>query len=178
MRFKQTMSETIADRGNEIQTSQATQCHRDNLDSRTDGWNTETDEASVIARGRACVRTEQYRHSEVMRSVGRSHIQRCVRAAAAQAMYDHATTAPRAGGLWRRRRRAGRRPARTSQGISWPTPGTPPASGRACTGSATTQQSLTEALTIRRCWPNKHNTVRSVLPSTVVYSRVLMNIVR
>lgn len=43
---------------------------------------------SVIARGRACVRTEQYRHSEVMRSVGRSHIKRCERAAAAQAMYD------------------------------------------------------------------------------------------
>lgn len=52
---------------------------------------TETDEVSVIARGRACVRTEQYRHSEVMRSVGRSHIQRCERAAVAQAM-THATT--------------------------------------------------------------------------------------
>lgn len=50
--------------------------------------NTETDEVSVIARGRACVRTVQYRHSEVMKSFGRSHIQRCVRAAAAQAMYD------------------------------------------------------------------------------------------
>lgn len=50
--------------------------------------NTETDEVSVIARDRACVRTEQYRHSEVMRSFGHSHIQRCVRAAVAQAMYD------------------------------------------------------------------------------------------
>lgn len=43
---------------------------------------------SVIARHRACVRTVQNRHSEVMKSVGRSHIQRCVRAAVAQAMYD------------------------------------------------------------------------------------------
>ncbi|CAG9561125.1 unnamed protein product [Danaus chrysippus] len=44
--------------------------------------NTETDEVSVIARDRACVRTEQYRHSEVMRSFGHSHIQRCVQAMA------------------------------------------------------------------------------------------------
>ncbi|CAH2039715.1 unnamed protein product, partial [Iphiclides podalirius] len=49
---------------------------------------TETDEVSVIARGRACFRTEQNRHSDVMESIGRSHIQRCVRAADAQAMYD------------------------------------------------------------------------------------------
>lgn len=95
-----------------------------NLDDGTQ----KQDEASVIARGRACVRTEQYRHSEVMRSVGRSHIQRCVRVAAAQAMYDHATTAPRvrcAAALARPMRRstpARRRPTRTSQGISSPTP--------------------------------------------------------
>lgn len=59
-----------------------------NVDGQPNRRNTETDEVSVIALGRACVRTVQYRHSEVMRSVGRSHIQRCVRAAAAQAMYD------------------------------------------------------------------------------------------
>lgn len=59
-----------------------------NEDGQPNRRYTETDEVSVIARGRACVRTVQYRHSEVMKSVGRSHIQRCVRAAAAQAMYD------------------------------------------------------------------------------------------
>ncbi|CAH2244484.1 jg17960 [Pararge aegeria aegeria] len=59
-----------------------------NLDEQPIRRYTETDEVSVIARDRACVRTEQYRHSEVMRSVGRSHIKRCERAAAAQAMYD------------------------------------------------------------------------------------------
>ncbi|CAD0200750.1 unnamed protein product [Chrysodeixis includens] len=59
-----------------------------NVDGQPNRRYTKTDEVSVIARGRACVRTVQYRHSEVMRSFGRSHIQRCVRAAAAQAMYD------------------------------------------------------------------------------------------
>lgn len=59
-----------------------------NVDGQPNRRYTETDEVSVIALGRACVRTVQYRHSEVMRSFGRSHIQRCVRAAAAQAMYD------------------------------------------------------------------------------------------
>lgn len=62
-----------------------------NVDGQPNRRYIETDEVSVIARGRACVRTEQYRHSEVMRSVGRSHIQRCERAAVAQAM-THATT--------------------------------------------------------------------------------------
>lgn len=102
------MSETIADRDNEIRTSQATQCHQDELTTAEQTVHRKTDEASVIARGRACVRTEQYRHSEVMKSVGRSHIQRCVRAAAAQAMYDHATTAPRAGCNDRKPAAAGR----------------------------------------------------------------------
>ncbi|CAG5025542.1 unnamed protein product [Parnassius apollo] len=59
-----------------------------NGDGQLNSWYIETDEVSVIARGRACVGTEQNRHSEVMKSVGRSHIQRCVRAAVAQAMYD------------------------------------------------------------------------------------------
>lgn len=75
-------------RGNESKHPRRHNAIEMNVDGQPNRRNTETDEVSVIARGRACFGTEQYRHSEVMRSFGRSHIQRCVRAAAAQAMYD------------------------------------------------------------------------------------------
>lgn len=82
-------------RGNETKHPRRHNAIKMNVDGQPNRRNTETDEVSVIARGRACVRTVQYRHSEVMRSFGRSHIQRCVRAAAAQAMYDPCYYVPR-----------------------------------------------------------------------------------
>lgn len=91
--------------------------------------------------------------SEVMRSVGRSHIQRCVRAAAAQAMYDPCYYGPGASGAPRpvsapaagRGAAAGGRPTRTSQGNALTD------AAHHSRGAATNEQSLTEALTVRRC---------------------------
>lgn len=177
-------------RGNETKQPRRHNAIEMNVDGQPNRRNTETDEVSVIARGRACVRTVQYRHSEVMRSFGRSHIQRCVRAAAAQAMYDPCyyvpheapwPPAPRSrpasaapsdwsdagGGHARAGRAAPRR-----QGERWEQAAvgrhkgsrTRHAHGQTLpgvrAGAGTNEQSLTEVLTVRCCWPNKHNTVQ------------------
>lgn len=148
-----------------------------NVDGQPNRRYTETDEVSVIARGRACVRTVQYRHSEVMRSIGRSHIQRCVRAAAAQAMYDPCyyvargsipiPIGSRSASALRHACETGhplRRPKNRNRGAG----GRRTSQGNAYTDAARTLRAsagagtsgLTEVLTVRRCWPNKHNTVQ------------------